>query len=99
MITDEMISKCMADFDFEKVADLYQHLKWRWSGKGIPSKSDLIDSAYGKLKDLQDRYPSVSSIESGGLKVTAYDEQYSEDKKSTVIRLQFIAHCAISCEE
>lgn len=99
MITDEMISKCMADFDFDTVAKIYEFMKWRWHGTGIPTRDDLIDSAYKKLKDLQKKYPDTISIESGGLRASAREEYVTDDKSYTEIRLHFIAYTAIASEE
>jgi hypothetical protein len=95
MITDEMISKCMADFDFNKVADLYQRMNWKWWDKGIPTKTDLIDSVYDKLKRLQKDYPKTTSIGSGGLYVKAHEEE----GLYTILRLEFIAVSSTVHEE
>jgi hypothetical protein len=87
-ISDEQIAHVMGHFDFDKVADLYSRLNWTWWENVPVDKDMLVEAAYRKLKELQQRYPKTKSIESGGLKV----EACTDDNNCTEVELVFIDH-------
>jgi hypothetical protein len=91
-ITDEQIAEVMGHFDFEKVAKIYEMLGWKWRGEPV-TKDALVSNALRLLKDLQNEYPDVSAIETGGLRASVYEE---EGYDITQVKLIFIAHQAIA---
>jgi hypothetical protein len=98
MITDKQIEEVLDQFQFFKVAELYEKLDWQWAGKGIPNALELRECASRLLGDLKERYPKSVSIETGGLKVRAYEDFHNDSNtfSVTVVKLEFIAHTSIA---
>ena len=93
MITDKQIADVLRDFDFSKVCSVYELFRWEWAPIGrTPNERDLRKQAKEYLKDLQSKYPKVSAIQSGGIKVDAYDDEEGR----TIVELLFIAHSSIA---
>jgi hypothetical protein len=91
-ITNEQVAKCMAGFDFEKVAALYHFMEWKWSD-GTPNKESLIDLAYHHLKTVQREFKGRKySIGSGGLRAYAY----TAFEGSIILELEFVAHSSLA---
>lgn len=90
----ELISKVLADFDFDRVKKVMEALDWKWlysrAETKVPSHSELVLSARGLLIDvLAMLAPSGAdrkTIASGGLCATA--EQYEDGE--IVLSLDFI---------
>ena len=74
----ESIDEIMDWFDFEKVAKVMEFLKWKWvsTEDGIPSVSEIRQSARRLLKDA---IKNKTTIGTGGLSAT-YDDGYLQLK-------------------
>jgi len=93
MITDKQIARVLKDFDFVKVAKIYKSMKWKWATlNAIPDEKDLRKSAKTHLVYLQNNYPKITDIHSGGLRASAYQEE----GLYTVVQLEFIAHTSVA---
>ena len=93
----DMINEVIAHFDFERVNKVMKALNWSWAGtKGVPTISELKESAEQRLQDAIDQVLSPNNTEhhevgwissTGGFKSTAWK---NEDNTLFRILLEFI---------
>lgn len=75
----QAIDHCLNNFDFNRVFDVMQHLKWEWftgSGFKVPSKLELMESAKRRLCSAWDLR---TTVESGGLRASYVPADLNED--------------------
>ena len=93
----DMINEIIANFEFERVNEAMKALRWFWAGtKGVPTISELKESAQQRLNDAIEQVLSPNNTEhhevgwmsnSGGLKATAWKK---EDGTLSRIQLEFV---------
>lgn len=88
-----MISDILNEFKFERVSKTMKCLDWEWFNVGHPTVDQLRNSARERLDAvvkncLLDGVPEIGyTVSSGGLKATAYKNDYGQ---ITFIELEFI---------
>ncbi len=72
---------CLAQFDFDAVADMMKKVGWEWVPvDGVPNRDELYSAAHSLLNDAHEAYESSRGLDwqsdgivsSGGLRAT-YD--------------------------
>lgn len=92
-----MVNEVLAQFDFERVKEVMDAIKWHWAGSdGVPTIRELKEEAENHLYSAIEQVLSPTNTEhheigwhsaSGGLKATAWK---NEDGTLARIQLEFI---------
>jgi hypothetical protein len=73
-ITKKQIDKVLEGFPFQKAAEIYSLLDWKWwSINRVPNEDDLREEAIKMFSDL--RESGFSPIKCGGLKASCYIDE------------------------
>jgi hypothetical protein len=86
-ITKKQIDKVLEGFPFQKAAEIYSLLDWKWwSINRVPNEDDLREEAVRLFRDLREN-ANCKNIRCGGLKAS----KYIDEERVLHVKLELIA--------